>query len=118
MFFQLLKRWWKRYREEPAEEAPFLVNISWYVVIAVVLTYPVGAILLLACLAAGRLSWATSVLRTYGWVMACAGAMLILAFLSVIWRDLVEERRGIRRNYGLSVKEVLHREIDFERWCS
>jgi len=49
------------------------------------------------------------------WICCCCGGVGVSLAIAV-WEDLVAEARG-EKGVSLSLRELIRRQIDFERWC-
>ncbi|SHF64207.1 hypothetical protein SAMN02745133_03155 [Desulforamulus putei DSM 12395] len=56
-------------------------------------------------------------LNVGGWFIAIQLSIIAILMLFIIWKDLADERRNNRPQSPITLKEIIKREIDFERWC-
>ncbi|PHJ39996.1 hypothetical protein P378_00300 [Desulforamulus profundi] len=52
-----------------------------------------------------------------GWFIIIQLGIIITLMLFIIWKDLADERRNNKPQSPITLKEILKKEIDFERWC-
>jgi hypothetical protein len=112
---RLLARWFEeRQKEDPLVEV---------LVAAAYLAWLVGLLCFLAV--AGAAVWAhfrggagplNLALKAAFWAGAAGAGLYLAAVVSACQVDLAAERRRERRR-GLTLREILGRSMDFERWC-
>lgn len=116
MRYKLLVRWF----EERKKEAPLVE----FFVGAACLAWLTGFLCVLAVV--GAAVWAhfrgdvgplNLALKAAFWAGAAGAGLYLAAVVSACQVDLAAERRGEGRK-DPTLREVLGREIDFERWCS
>lgn len=59
----------------------------------------------------------TLVLKVMFWGLIAYGAAFLLGVIAEVWWELVKERRQ-EKGVSLTMREVLGKTLDFERWCT
>jgi len=99
--------------------------ISWHGFIDVPLDLILWGLYLLCFIVSISESWSNGwtakpiekALTVGGWFIIIQLSIIILLTFFVIWKDLVDERQNNRPQSPITLKEILKKEIDFERWC-
>lgn len=85
-------------------------------VAAVLLAFPGAAAALVWDQIQGTGNTLCFVLKAAFWLGVGAAGAWATAVSGVFWAELVAERHGKKRK-GITLKEILTKKLDFERWC-
>lgn len=113
----VLKRWLNRLWDGTECRARLILVMAFVLSVG----YALGFVVLIGSSLLSRYfeeaaRWAAAYFYVLGVITISCLIISFLAYLSVIWEDLLDEKRKIKSNYGVTLKETLAREFNFEEW--